>query len=124
MREIKYRAWEHDRKIICYGYETYISDAEQNKYPLMQFTGLLDKNGKEIFEGDIIQFRYNDKCEELGYETVNAVVEFERGMFVCKEIGFDYEGKKELPMSLYEFMQGEEITIVGNIFENSELLKP
>ena len=94
------------------------------EFEVMQFTGLLDKNGKEIFEHDVIQFRYNDKCEELGYGTVNAVVEFERGMFVCKQIGFDYEGKKELPMSLYEFMQGEEITIVGNIFENPELLKP
>tara|TARA_R110000868_G_C10586644_1_gene739183 strand:- start:418 stop:615 length:198 start_codon:yes stop_codon:yes gene_type:complete len=48
-REIEFRAWEHDRKKMCYGYQYNIGDAEQNKYPLMQ------KIGKEIFEGDILK---------------------------------------------------------------------
>jgi hypothetical protein len=56
-REIKFRAWEHDNnggKLIL-GYEAFIGEAIEKGYSLMQFTGLHDKNGKEIYEGDKVK---------------------------------------------------------------------
>ena len=65
MREIKFRAWDKDEKrmtttfsVSSQGQVTFTPLGESTRYLtgyiLMQFTGLLDKNGKEIYEGDII----------------------------------------------------------------------
>jgi len=72
--------------------------------PVMQFTGLLDKNGKEIYEGDF-----------LG-EDEKAEVKFENGAFRVRGwvIG-EWLGKIE--------MRGKDTSIIGNIYENPELLK-
>ena len=101
---------------------------------LMQSTGLKDKNGKEIFEGDILKFNdeWNEYCHE-GY--VDGSVEGVNYVEVVKgEACFEF-GKTRYPeSSLFIYMEDEHLSfaelvkdkdfgfeIVGNVYENSEL---
>jgi uncharacterized phage protein (TIGR01671 family) len=120
-REIKFRAWENDRKIMCYGYETYISDAEKNNYPLMQFTGLKDKNGNEIFEGDILKSEF---------VNCNFAIEWNNDV-ACYDWYVLTESKKEgasLAKSIEEAPVKAKkpfckiVEIIGNIYETPDLL--
>lgn len=124
MREIKFRAWDHHHKKMRYpngpiaiGCLTYdgtpiIHDEIGNpiekafEYSLMQFTGLHDKNGKEIYEGDLYQFDYwtSGKPLEVVYEPAMA-------SFGVRMPGFCH---------ITGGIHGE---VVGNVHENPELLK-
>ena len=83
-----------------------------NDLVLMQSTGLTDKNGKEIFEEDIL--KVTDKYSWL------EVVSFseKKAMFVSKQIGFPESPLWELFNTVLF-----EIEIIGNIYENPELLE-
>lgn len=87
-----------------------------NDLNLMQSTGLFDKNGKEIFEGDIIAINLE------GLETpITAKV------FQNRKIGIlmfhAFEDNEDVPM--VELLEGDsvEFAIIGNIWENPELLE-
>lgn len=88
---------------------------------LMQSTGLFDKNGQEIFEGDIIDTTdYEGGLSSVG----NPFVKVERDKYGFVVIG-DFPGS---PITLKEFEHGRkfagvEITIAGNIYENPDLLE-
>lgn len=106
-REIKFRTWDIDNKIMeyidnkCYWmlHDTYYD-------VLMQYTGLKDKNKKEIYEGDILE--YDGKgCD---------VVSFEDGSFIVKSKG-------KYNVAHLNLQQGSVSEVVGNIYENPELLK-
>jgi len=123
MREIKFRAWDKSTKkmyyegfsISCTGQSdsdggVYFSGRIFKKYnPLeieyMQFTGLLDKNGKEIYEGDVM-------------EWVEDPEDYFRGEVVFEEVAFAIKGQDNLNSLNYD-----EFVIIGNIYENPELLK-
>ncbi|KZR60416.1 YopX family protein [Pseudobacillus badius] len=72
-----------------------------------QYTGLKDKNGKEIYEGDILQ----DK--ELPTVKIQVQYNDQKGMFEDKIDGF----------SLWDSMKNYDFEVVGNIHENPELLE-
>ena len=83
------------------GYEGYRVEADT----IGQFTGLLDKDGQEIYEDDIISFD----------DGKVGIVEFSRGCFVVKY------GRRHITRSLYEIHDWS-VKILGNRFENPELL--
>ena len=75
---------------------------------LMQFTGLLDKNGKEIYEGDILKFYFGSKWErdQVQYDDKYA-----------------HYSLKESNITLNFFIENEDtLEVIGNIYENPELI--
>ena len=91
-------------------------NAKIDEFELMQSTGLLDKNGKEIFEGDILKVANNDSS---WFEVVKY--DHEKAMFISKEVNLKYE-VPETPLydlfSPYPF----KVEVIGNIWENPDLL--
>jgi len=82
---------------------------QSNFSECMQSTGLLDKKGKEIFEGDVIR-------EEFNHGICNCEIIYEKaGFFISNE-------KEEIKDNLHWHMNGLEV--IGNIYENPELLTP
>lgn len=133
MRTIKFRGLRTDSKGWAYGY--YFVDLENKKsyihllerenttegwmvkcYEVIpesveQFTGLLDKNGVEIYEGDIL-----NGCTFNGVFCYGKVV-FYNGRFCAFPIGTFKEGLSDF----YYVLQ--HVEVIGNIHENSSLLK-
>ena len=112
MREIKFRAWDNKlNKILEWTDIAYNDDPffhEDRDYELMQFTGLYDKNGKEIYEGDIL------KRPDL---EINYIVVFNGGCF-CIQDSKNKHHKLKLLDGISIFLG-----IIGNIYENPELLE-
>lgn len=107
-REIKFRAWDKKEKKM--------RDDEGN-FVLMQFTGLKDKNGKEIFEGDIIMgfFSENEDVPCL-IEPIGTPEGSEGYLAICASP----RGKH----SAYALVEDtNDLKVIGNIYENKELLK-
>lgn len=123
MREIKFRAWDSelgfmvDEKhyLITLGGKILFDNNgeaydQTNKSKLMQFTGLKDKNGKEIYEGDIIRAVHVGKAGNESYSRPYEVT------YPGDIAAFDAGG-----CFLSKFTNGE-IEVIGNIYENPELL--
>lgn len=125
MREIKFRAWIKElneireveyinfwKKMISFPNKfckEYYLNADFDEIDLMRYTGLKDKNEKEIYEGDIIKLRANHGIGVVKYYD-------EWGAFVVEYI--KSKPLAVLGMNYYK----ENIEILGNIYENSELL--
>ncbi|WP_335969228.1 YopX family protein [Fusobacterium polymorphum] len=119
MREIKFRAWDKlnkemfDVEIINFQerrvYKDTVSYRKFEDIELMQYTGLKDKNNKEIYEGDVLFESFGERYYKVVFENGSFRAEFE-GDF--EEYSFDL---------IDVVAQG--CKIVGNIYENPELLK-
>lgn len=136
MKKIKFRAWDKELNImsyandgllvmflgedICVAYDSPAGDGVVNIYELMQYTGIKDKNEKEIYEGDIVKFldeevTYSD-CRYDYDEFINTG----RVIFNDKLMGWDITNRN---MDLEEIWHySEYIEVIGNIYENPELL--
>jgi uncharacterized phage protein (TIGR01671 family) len=127
MREIKFRAWHKHFKQMSntimslgdsyFGFPNrrelrYWLHAEEME--VMQFTGLKDKNGKGIWEGDVIHFRGWDFLIKFGFDQSITT------------IGFFYIRKAKDVQTAVEFKGGIDFLaggeVIGNIYENPELL--
>lgn len=120
----KFRAWSTDKKIMAEVRTLRFTDelVETDKFversiegvKLMQSTGLLDKNGKEIFEGDILVAETDD-------EAVNVRIFWDE-----KHALFMFESKKYNEIEpLAELVEATAypFEIIGNVYENPELLE-
>ena len=127
MREIKFRAWNDKSKemfdvdvlainpVMWDSGGTGVSLAYQPHIKVMQYTGLKDKNGKEIYEGDVVE----SFTIPNGY-ICRGVVIFENGSFLMdvKNAPFAESGfKADFDERICEY------TVLGNIYENPELLE-
>ena len=93
-------------------------DAEVDSDTVGQYTGLTDKNGKKIFEGDIIHLEYSQVFfggEYFGEYT--AEVSYKEGCFITD--GMNNGDEIETPLSGFD---NDEVEIIGNIHDNPELL--
>ncbi|MGF2617758.1 hypothetical protein FZC84_12020 [Rossellomorea vietnamensis] len=97
-----------------------------------QCTGLHDKNGKEIFEGDIVKLEFDgiERIFEVGIETVVREVKSHPSFadkyakVAITGVVFKWEGFQLFPCVDYQGMSDtERMEIIGNIFENPELLE-
>lgn len=118
MREIKFRAWDEDNNIMYLGVFDWGEGECWRKFRvetigdipnLMQYTGLHDKNGKEIYEGDII-----DVDGEL--TKINTVEWFANGWYYSNY----HAGALPFHIISPDVVAG---TVIGNIYENKDLLK-
>jgi len=85
------------------------------------FTGLKDKNGKEIYEGDIIRYIsiINEAWNIYNFKPIFEI-KFEQGAFGIDDIDRD----KEIEFyPLYDTDTCQDVEVIGNIYENSELIK-
>lgn len=139
MREIKFRAWDKKRKemlritmmdfaewwVSCrppgtladplkYGERNSFKNEETDRHILMQHTGLKDKNGVEIYEGDVFKFHPSKEWE--GTEPANPCVVFWSDELCAFMF---YVGKPEMSTLL---PPSDSIEVIGNIYENPGLL--
>ena len=130
MREIKFRGWDKEKErmmpvtlmefnqwwvscmpisdtesnVLEYGERNSFRNEDTDRHVLMQYTGLKDKNGTEIYEGDIVRCWGGEQCQ--GYH------EFDEEITV-----------NDMTYDAYYVGQWDGCLVIGNIYENPELLK-
>lgn len=114
MREIKFKAWDSKLKRFSeMPLYNPIIRLNNNDIPerdiLLQYTGIKDKNGIEIYEGDILKV-YDDFFRE-GLDDLHGIVKFNNGRFYLNTF-------KSYPNECWVYFE-----VVGNVYENEDLLE-
>lgn len=105
-REIKFRFWDKKQKKMVYHEEWYIPDCFwKDTHEIMQYTDLKDKNGKEVYEGDIVKnSNYEHVCNEI------------------EEVFWDEEKAGFAPFFFCGYEDDvTEYEVIGNICENPDI---
>lgn len=121
-RPFKFRVWDtHQKQFIDFGVGSLRSDYTLNdifednfndgdRYTIQQFTGLTDKYGKDIYEGDILKFSLAFAFSGEYSDLVEVKWNNKSGRWI-------------VPMVTIDYFNSSYVEIVGNIYENPELLK-
>lgn len=122
MREIKFRAWNgssleyggfavHAGGSVCDILKPLSRVTEDS--PLMQYTGLKDKNGKDIYDGDILA-----NSDGTPYAYIHWKCDGEFVGFCCEHLPYlNWRDVGEMPLD-----NSAEIEVIGNMYQNPELL--
>ena len=133
MRDIKFRLWNNIQdKMLPHNridFDFIFDGNEHNDFNLMQFTGLTDKNGKEIYEGDIVRILYTD----WGSKPQGDTRTLEQYLIDIAHIGkIEYHAPSFFVMIKNRYDEWSEnttnygkygyIEVIGNIYQNPELI--
>lgn len=122
MREIKFRMWDDIDKRMVSWEEIDVLDQEgiypflqmfKDRKILMQYTGLKDKNGREIYEGDIIKGLFYEPLSKTYKTTICYVVWDISGYWT-------YKGERDFRGGYLTDIK--DVEVIGNVYENPELI--
>ena len=132
MREIKFRVWSPLNKKMYklgkiefeYGlttlfpecWQAYTNSALEPEAILLQYTGLTDKNGKEIYEGDLLRCFGQIPCKKERNDHIGKISYFIHGFQIFLWDGKDWCAPKRISYC------ADQLEVIGNIYENPELL--
>lgn len=129
MRELKFRAWVdtysnwHMTNELVVGadgvfFHKGLSGITQKGWKLMQYTGLKDKNGKEIYEGDIVKNTWLNQILEVYWQEAEEKVT-DSLPWMKEKPGFNF---RPVGSEFLKIFTTKDLEVIGNIYEHKHLL--